>query len=72
MPRFATIHGRVTYTPGDGAPIEIPEGRVELDEADDSVTLSWSDGPDTVGSAAIPRLQYEQYLKDGKIKPIDA
>ena len=66
--RKATIHGHVTFTPGDGAPITIPPGPVELEEAEDSVTLGWEAEEDVVGSAALPRLQYEQYLKDGKIR----
>lgn len=69
MPQFATIHGHVTYTPGDGAPIAIPEGRVEIVEADDSVILSWEAEPGTVGTTAMPRLQYDQYLEAGKIRP---
>ncbi|KTT27897.1 hypothetical protein [Pseudacidovorax intermedius] len=72
MPRFATIRGHVTYTPGDGVPIPIPEGRVEIDEADDSVILSWEAEPGTVGTTAMPRLQYDQYLEAGKIVPEDA
>lgn len=68
MSRPAIIHGEVTFTPGDGAPIRIPEGLVELDEAPDSVTLGWTDDNGAVGSAALPRLQYEQYLKAGKIR----
>jgi len=68
MPRKATIHGHVTFTPGDGAPIRIPEGPVELEETHDSVTLAWTADNDTAGSAALPRLQYEQYLKEGKIR----
>jgi len=69
MPRFATIQGHVTYTPGDGAPIEIPEGRVEIVEAEDSVTMSWEAEPGTVGTTAMPRLQYDQYVEAGKIRP---
>lgn len=66
--RYATIHGHVTFTAGDGPPITIPEGRVELEEAADSVTLGWEAEENVVGSAALPRLQYEQYLKAGKIR----
>lgn len=66
--RYATIQGHVTFTPGDGPPIEIPEGRVELDEAEDSVTLSWEAEEKVVGSAAMPRLQYDRYVQDGKIR----
>ena len=66
MPQFATITGKVTYTPGDGVPIEIPEGRVEVDLADDSATLSWDDEGAT-GLAAIPRVQFDDYVKERKI-----
>lgn len=69
--RRASIHGHVTFTPGDGAPITIPEGPVELEEAEDSVTLGWEAEEGVVGSAALPRLQYEQYLKAGKIRLTD-
>ena len=30
MTQYATIKGLVTYTPGDGLPIPIPEGRIEV------------------------------------------
>jgi hypothetical protein len=64
----ATIHGCVTYTPGDGAPIVIPEGPVELVTSADSTTLSWTAEDDVAGSAAIPKDQYNQYVRDGKIR----
>jgi len=67
MPQFATITGLVTFTPGDGAPIEIPPGRVEVDLAPDSATLSWEAAPGIPGLAAIPRIQFDDYVKDGKI-----
>lgn len=67
MPQFALIKGLVTYRPGDGAPIEIPEGRVEVALAFDSATLSWEDGPGITGVTAIPRFQFDGYVKDGKI-----
>lgn len=66
--QHATIHGHVTYTPGDGAPIAIPEGPVELVTSPDSTTLSWSVEDDIAGSAAIPKDQYNQYVRDGKIR----
>ncbi|AMM23405.1 hypothetical protein [Variovorax sp. PAMC 28711] len=70
MTHFATIHGHVTYTPGDGVPIGIPEGRVEVDlSAPDSATLSWDAGDDAAGLTAIPIDEYERYLKEGKIRP---
>ena len=67
MAQFATITGLVTYTPGDGAPLTIPKGRVEVDLAADSATLSWEAAEDVAGLTAIPRTQFEQYVKDGKI-----
>ena len=64
----ATIHGHVTYTPGDGAPIAIPEGNAEVINSGDSATLSWTVEEDIVGSASLPRDQFNQYVKDGKIR----
>jgi len=34
----------------------------------DSTTLSWSVEEDIVGSAALPPDQFNQYVKDGKIR----
>jgi hypothetical protein len=68
MPQFAKITGEVTYTPGDGAPIEIPRGRVEVLLAPDSATLSWEAAPGIVGSTAMPRIQFDDYVRDGQIK----
>ncbi len=67
MPQQATIQGHVTYREGDGMPITIPEGPVELTFATDSVTLSWRDDNNTAGLTALPRDQYELYVADGKI-----
>lgn len=67
MPQFAMVTGDVTYTPGDGAPIEIPRVRVEVVLAPDSATLSWEAGEGVAGLTAIPRTQFDDYVKDGKI-----
>jgi hypothetical protein len=67
MSQFATITGLVTYTPGDGVPIEIPLGRVEVELADDSATLSWDASDGVAGLTAIPRAQFDDYVRDGKI-----
>ena len=67
MSQFATVSGTVTFTPGDGAPIKIPEGRIEVELADDSATLSWEAAPGIPGLAAIPRIQFDDYVKEGKI-----
>lgn len=69
MSHFATIAGHVTYMPGDGTPIEIPHGRVEVELAFDSATLSWEQSGGVVGLTAIPRQQYDECVADGRIVP---
>lgn len=68
-PLHATIHGCVTYREGDGPNLPIPEGQVELQLAPDSVTVSWTASNGAAGRAALPRSQYEQYVRDGAIAP---
>ncbi len=63
----ATITDHVTYTPGDGAPITIPKGLVEIELASESATLSWTADNGAAGLAAIPLTQYQEYLRDKKI-----
>ncbi len=67
MSQFATITGLVTFTPGDGVPIEIPKGRIEVDLAPDSATLSWEAAPGIASVAAIPITQFDDYVRDGQI-----
>ena len=67
MPQFAMITGDVTYTPGDGAPIPIPRVRVEVALAPDSATLSWEAAEGSPNVTAIPRTQFDDYVRDGKI-----
>lgn len=67
MTQFATVTGTVTFTPGDGVPIEIPEGRVEVELSDDSATLTWEAAPGIPGLTAIPRIQFDDYVNEGKI-----
>lgn len=67
MPQSAMISGDVTFTPGDGAPICIPRGPVEIDLAPDSATLSWDAGDGVAGLTAIPRIQFDDYVKKGQI-----
>ena len=69
MSRFATVTDVVTYTPGDGMPMEIPRGRVEVDLASDSATLSWEADKGVTGVAAIPRVAFDDYVRAGKIVP---
>jgi hypothetical protein len=67
MPQFAMITGDVTYTPGDGAPIEIPRVRVEVALEPDSAVLSWDAGDNVRAVTAMPRIQFDDYVADGKI-----
>ena len=67
MPQFAQIVDLVTYTPGDGAPIEIPLGQVEVVLAADSATLSWGTPEGVAGVTALPIIQFDHYVRDGKI-----
>ena len=70
MTQFATIKGHVSYSPGDGVPLIIPEGTVvEVVLAPDSATLSWEAEKGVVGLTAIPRTQYDEYVDAGKIEP---
>ena len=62
------IAGCVTYRPGDGAPIEIPRGPVEVTLAFDSATLSWDAGDGASGLTAIPKIQFDDYVAKGLIK----
>lgn len=65
----ALIRGDVTYRAGDGVLLPIPPGPVEIEVADDSVTFGWAETNGSAGSTAIPRDEYERYLREGKIEP---
>ncbi|MGB4117751.1 MAG: hypothetical protein WBK51_14525 [Polaromonas sp.] len=66
-PQPGMIAGCVTYRPGDGAPIEIPAGPVEVTLAHDSATLSWDAGDGVAGLTAIPKIQFDDYVGKGLI-----
>jgi len=67
MTQHATINDHVTYRPGDGAPIEIPLGPVEVDLSADSATLSWTTDNGAAGLTAIPLTQYDEYVRQKRI-----
>lgn len=71
MSQQATIRGEVTFRAGDGPMIPIPDGPVEIEVADDSVVLSWTEADGTHESAAIPRDDYARYLQEGLIKLVN-
>lgn len=68
MAQHATIRGEVSFRAGDGVLMPIPDGLVDIDVADDSVTLGWTDGEGNAGSAAITRDEFDRYVREGKIR----
>lgn len=68
MSQQALIRGEVCFRAGDGMLMPIPDGPVDIEFADDSVTLGWQDAEGNAGSAAITRDEYERYLREGKIR----
>jgi hypothetical protein len=72
MTQEAQIIGKVEYREGDGQPIVIPPGPIEVETTITDATLSWTDG-DTHGSAAIPIGDFQRYVARGTIelKPVD-
>ena len=68
MTQHATITDHVTYRPGDGAPLVIPLGPVEVDLTADSATLSWIDENGAAGLTAIPLTQFNEYVSQKRIK----
>jgi hypothetical protein len=68
MTQHATIRGEVCFRAGDGVLMPVPDGPVDIDVADDSVTLSWGDGEGNASTAAITRDEFERYRREGKIR----
>ncbi|MBE7938993.1 MULTISPECIES: hypothetical protein [Ramlibacter] len=67
MSQHAIVRGEVNFRAGDGMMMPIPDGPVEIEMADDSVTLSWLEGRDA-GSTAITRDEFERYCREGRIR----
>jgi hypothetical protein len=67
MTQHATITDHVTYRPGDGAPLVIPLGPVEVDLTADSATLSWTAENGAAGLTAIPLTQFNEYVRQKRI-----
>jgi hypothetical protein len=68
MSQHAMIRGEVCFRAGDGMPVEVPDGDVEIDLTEESATLHWHDAEGNAGSAAITRDQYDRYVGEGKIR----
>ena len=71
MSQHAIIRGEVNFRAGDGVMMPVPPGPVDIEVADDSVTLGWTNNDHTVGSTAITRDEYDRYVKEGKIRLTD-
>ncbi|WP_298923276.1 hypothetical protein [uncultured Ramlibacter sp.] len=69
MTQQALIRGDVCFRVGDGAMLPIPDGPVEIELTAESATLGWTDEDGSLGSTAIPRDDYDRYVKEGKIRP---
>ncbi|MBG9387761.1 hypothetical protein [Caenimonas aquaedulcis] len=65
--QHAIIRGEVCFRAGDGVTMPIPPGPVDIEVADDSVTIGWTAGDDAL-STAITRDEYDRYVKEGHIK----
>ena len=65
MTQQAIIRGEVSFRVGDGVMMPIPPGPVEIEVAQDSVTLSWTVNH-TANSTAITRDEYERYVAAGQ------
>jgi hypothetical protein len=69
MTQHAMIRGEVCFRAGDGVLMPVPDGEtVDIEVADDSVTLSWNDGEGNVTTTAITRDEYDRYVQEGKIR----
>ena len=68
MTQHAIIRGEVCFRAGDGVMLPLPDGPVDIELADDSVTFGWTDGEGNAGSAAITRDEFDRYVKEGKIR----
>lgn len=70
MSQQALIRGEVEFRAGDGVMLPVPDGPVEIEIADDSVTLSWHEARDAL-STAITRDEFERYVREGKIRLLE-
>ena len=70
MSNHATVNDHITYRPGEGVPIVIPQGPVQVDLSPDSATLSWTEDNGAAGLAAIPLTQIKEYVQQKRITPI--
>lgn len=70
MSHHATINDHITYRPGEGVSVLIPQGPVQVDLSTDSAVLSWAEDNGAVGLAAIPLTQFNEYVQQKRITPL--
>ena len=68
MTQHAMIRGEVSFRAGDGVMMPIPDGPVDIEVADDSVTIGWHASDGSLGSTAITRDEYDRYVREGRIR----
>lgn len=68
MSEQALIRGEVCFREGDGMLMPIPAGPVEIDVAEDSVTIAWATDNDSRGATAITHDEYERHVREGRIR----
>lgn len=63
----ARVPSVLSFRAGDGPTIEIhPDYKLEIERAPQSVVLSWEEDGQPM-NAAIPVVEFDQYLTSGKI-----
>jgi len=67
MAQTARIVGKVEYRGGDGPPVEIRKGPVEVSISKTDATLSWIE-EEVHGSAAMPVGDFRRFVNEGKIQ----
>ena len=68
MSQQAIIRGEVCFRAGDGVMIPIRPGPVDIEFADDSVTLGWTEDDGSGGATAITRDEFDRYVSEGGIR----
>jgi hypothetical protein len=68
MTQQAMVRGEVCFRAGDGVLMPVPDGSIDIEVAEDSVTLHWVDAEGNAGAAAITCDEYERYVREGKIR----
>jgi hypothetical protein len=66
MEANARINGQVDYRAGDGPLLRVPQGPCTVEPGADSTVLSWEEEGKAM-SAAIPRADYDRFVKEGRI-----